>query len=121
MYEHRRTPPLSLRKFAKRMLAHLAVALSLLALSLAAGMLGYGYFEHMGLRDAFLNASMILGGMGPVKTEGLSDGGKVFAGLYALYAGVMFIAVMGILLAPLLHRLMHTFHWEEGRGAGSDR
>jgi hypothetical protein len=67
----------------------------------------------MSVLDAFLNASMILGGMGPVKTEGLSDGGKLFAGIYALYSGVVFIAVMSIMLAPFIHRLIHLFHLEE--------
>ena len=102
-----------MRRFLRRMLMHLAVVLVLLGVSLAGGMLGYGYFEGMGWRDAFLNTSMLLGGEGPVKTEGLSDGGKVFAGMFALYSGVMFIVVMGILLAPVLHRLMHKFHWED--------
>lgn len=63
--------------------------------------------------DAFLNASMILGGMGPVKTQGLSEAGKVFAGLYALYSGLVFIAVMGLMLAPVIHRVLHRFHWSE--------
>lgn len=64
--------------------------------------------------DAFLNASMILGGMGPVKTQGLSEAGKVFAGLYALYSGLVFIAAMGLMLAPVIHRVLHRFHWSEG-------
>jgi hypothetical protein len=115
MYEHRRTPPIPMRRFVRRMLMHVSLVLLLLGVSLAAGMSGYAYFEGMAWRDAFLNTSMLLGGEGPVKTEGLSDGGKVFAGFYALYSGVMFIVVMGILLAPLLHRLMHKFHWEEER------
>lgn len=117
MYEHRGTPPISTRRFMRRLLAHLCLALALLGISLVGGMLGYEYFEGMAWRDAFLNTAMLLGGEGPVKTEGLSEGGKVFAGLYALYSGVMFIVVMGILLAPLLHRLMHKFHWEDARGS----
>ena len=56
---------------------------------------------------------LILGGMGPVKTEGLSDAGKLFAGSYALYSGLVFVAVMGIMLAPVVHRLLHRFHWPE--------
>lgn len=92
---------------------HVAVASVLLVISLAGGMLGYAYFEGMGWRDAFLNASMLLGGEGPVKTEGLSDGGKLFAGLYALYSGAMFIVAMGILLAPVMHRILHTMHCDE--------
>jgi hypothetical protein len=58
---------------------------------------------------------MLLGGMGPVKTDALSDPGKLFAGIYALYAGLVFIAVMSIMLAPVVHRVLHLFHWEEAR------
>jgi hypothetical protein len=58
---------------------------------------------------------MILGGMGPVKTD-LSEAGKLFAGLYALYSGVAFIAVMGLLLAPVVHRVLHRFHWDDAAG-----
>jgi len=93
------------------MLAHVGVALALVAFSLAVGMAGYEYFEHMSWLDAFLNSAMLLGGMGPVKTEGMSDSGKLFAGLYALYAGLVFIAVMTIVLAPVIHRVLHRFHW----------
>ncbi|MGE5625026.1 MAG: hypothetical protein ACM3ZT_05710 [Bacillota bacterium] len=115
MYEPKHKPPLSRREFAGRMLRHLGFVLLLIGFSLAIGMAGYAHFEGMGWRDAFVNAAMLLGGMGPVKTEGLSDAGKVFAGLFALYAGLLLIAVLGILLAPAIHRLMHQFHWE-GRG-----
>ena len=92
---------------------HAGVALVLIAISLFIGMIGYRHYEHMAWLDAFLNSAMLLGGMGPVKTEGLSDGGKLFAGIYALYAGLAFIAVMGILLAPVVHRVLHRFHWAE--------
>lgn len=74
-------------------------------------MLGYMGFEHLGIVDAFLNASMILGGMGPV-AEVKSTGGKVFAGMYALYSGLVFLVVGGLLLAPVVHRILHKFHWE---------
>ncbi len=63
-------------------------------------------------RDAFLNAAMLLGGMGPIQTE-LSESGKVFAGVYALYAGLVVIAVTGLLLAPGVHHLMHNVHWDD--------
>ena len=92
---------------------HACVALVLIAISLFIGMIGYRHYEQMSWLDAFLNSAMLLGGMGPVKTEGLSDGGKLFAGIYALYAGLAFIAVMGILLAPVVHRVLHRFHWAE--------
>lgn len=114
MYEARHSRPLSFRRFLLRMLRHALFALALVAVSLAIGMWGYETFENMGWRDAFVNSAMLLGGMGPVKTDGLSDTGKVFAGLYALYAGLVLIIVIGVMMAPVLHRLMHLFHWAEG-------
>lgn len=110
-YEPRHVPPIPVAGFALRLLAHASVALGLVAVSLLVGMLGYRHYEAMGWADAFLNAAMLLGGMGPVKTADLSEGGKVFAGLYALYSGLAFIAVMGIMLAPVVHRILHRFHW----------
>lgn len=74
--------------------------------------MGYVFFEKMSWLDAFLNASMLLGGMGPVNPP-QTDGGKLFAGCYALYAGLVFIATAALLFTPLLHRLMHRFHWDE--------
>jgi hypothetical protein len=82
-----------------------------MVLSLAIGMTGYAHFERLPWRDAFLNSAMLLGGMGPVNPPA-TDGGKVFAGLYALYAGLVFLATAGILVAPVVHRLLHKFHWE---------
>lgn len=113
MYEHHRTPPITTGRFALRMLAHAGLALALIGVSLLVGIVGYMHYEHMSWLDAFLNSAMLLGGMGPVKTEGLSAPGKFFAGVYALYAGLVFIAVMGIVLAPVIHRVLHRFHWAE--------
>ena len=87
--------------------------------SLAGGMAGYMYFEHLPWRDAFLNAAMLLGGMGPVESPA-TPGGKVFAGFYALYAGLVFLVAVGIVLAPVVHRLLHQFHWDE-RGESGKR
>ena len=98
--------------FLQRQLMHLAFAMCILALSLAVGMWGYEHYEHQPWRDAFLNAAMLLGGMGPVE-EKFSEPGKVFAGLYALYSGLVVIALTGLLLAPGIHHLMHQIHWEE--------
>ena len=98
--------------FWRRMAAHFLIAIAVLAASLAVGMLGYEQFEHLPWRDAFLNAAMLLGGMGPVNTN-LSESGKVFAGLYALYAGLVVIAVAGLLLGPGVHHLMHNVHWDD--------
>ena len=91
---------------------HAMVSLGLLATSLAIGMWGYSHYEHLGWRDAFLNAAMLLGGMGPVKTD-LSEAGKLFAGVYALYAGIVVIAVAGLLLGPGVHHIMHNVHWDD--------
>lgn len=112
LYEPKDVAPISRRLFVWRMAAHAGAALGLIALSLLAGMLGYRHLADMSWIDAFLNASMLLAGMGPVVTDGLSDAGKLFAGLYALYSGLVLIAVIGILLAPVVHRLLHRFHWE---------
>jgi hypothetical protein len=113
MYERHHIPPITLRRFALRMIVHAGFAMALIGISLLAGIVGYMHYEHMSWLDAFLNSSMLLGGMGPVKTEGLSDPGKFFAGVYALYAGLIFIVVMGIMLAPVIHRTLHLFHWSE--------
>ena len=97
------------------MAAHFALAAGLVVISLAIGMAGYEHYEHLRWRDAFLNAAMLLGGMGPVDAP-KTDVGKVFAGCYALYAGLVFLVVAGLLLAPLVHRLLHRLHWDEERG-----
>ena len=98
--------------FAQRVARSLALGLALILASLVAGMAGYMYFAHLGLIDAFLDASMILGGMGPVATLD-NDAAKIFAGLYALYSGLLLIVVSGIILAPLLHRVLHALHADE--------
>ncbi len=118
MYEHRGTRPLSTRRFLRRLAGHLAVACGLVAVSLLLGMAGYSHFERLEWRDAFLNSAMLLGGMGPVDAP-RTAGGKIFAGVYALYCGLVFLVAVGIVFAPLLHRLLHRFHWidetERGR------
>ena len=87
------------------------VGMALIVASLAVGMAGYHWFEHLAWIDAFLNASMILSGMGPVNELG-TTGGKLFAGIYAIYSGLALITVAGLMLAPLLHRFLHRFHLE---------
>ena len=99
-------------RFARRLATHSAAALGLLAASLAIGMAGYVAFENLSWIDAFLNASMLLGGMGPVDPPKTSAG-KLFAGLYALYSGLVFIVTAAVLFAPLLHRVLHRFHVDE--------
>jgi hypothetical protein len=112
IYESRKMPPLSRKNFARRVVLHATISLLLVMLSLVAGMLGYMVFENLAWRDAFLNSAMLLGGMGPVDAP-RTDAGKIFAGLYALYSGLVFLIAAGIVLAPIGHRLLHTFHWDE--------
>ncbi|MGH8397078.1 MAG: hypothetical protein ACRETA_02380 [Gammaproteobacteria bacterium] len=112
LYETRRQVPLSRAQFLLRMLWHFLFLQCLVILSLVIGMAGYMVYEHLGWRDAFLNSAMLLGGMGPVESP-VTPGGKIFAGLYALYAGLMFLVAAGIMLAPVMHRLMHKFHWDD--------
>lgn len=116
MYEHRSAPLLSQAKYLQRLAGHFAAALLLVGVSLGAGMWGYWYFEGLGWRDGFMNAAMLLGGMGPVETP-QTPGGKIFAGCYALYAGLAFLIVIGIVFAPVVHRMLHRFHWEGDRAA----
>jgi len=112
MYEHRKEPLLTRAQFARRVLWHLAVALGAIAVALSIGVVGYHVLAGFGWIDSLLDASMILGGMGPVG-ELRSDGAKIFASLYALFSGLFFIAMLALLLAPFLHRLAHRLHVDE--------
>lgn len=110
-YENRSQKPIPKAAFLRRLGHSFFVICLLIALSLGLGMLGYSCFEGMSLTDSFLNASMILGGMGPVdpmKTEA----GKIFAGAYALYSGLAFLVLAGLLFGPIAHRILHSFHYE---------
>jgi len=109
MYEHRTDPLISKLAFAWRLLRHLGVVAAILAVCLALGMAGYHHFEGFSWLDSFLNASMILSGMGPTNELKTTDG-KLFAGCYALFSGVVFLTSCGILLAPAFHRGIHKFH-----------
>jgi hypothetical protein len=113
-FENRREKLLSQADFLRRMTRSFLVIIGLVGLSLVAGMTGYRVIEGMTWTDSFLNASMILGGMGPVdpmKTEA----GKIFAGLYALYSGLAFLVLAGLLFGPVAHRILHRFHYEADR------
>ena len=114
MYESRKQSPLPRALFVRRVVQHFAIATGLLVGSLALGMAGYMYYETLAWRDAFLNAAMLLGGMGPVDAP-KTDGGKIFAGLYALYAGLLILITAGVVLTPVLHRILHKFHWAQDR------
>ena len=98
--------------FVKRLIASLAIALALIALALAIGIVGYHSLGKLDWVDSLLEASMILGGMGPVSTL-TGDGVKIFASMYALFSGLIFIAVMGVVLSPIAHRFLHKFHVDE--------
>jgi hypothetical protein len=115
MYEHRHAPLAPRSVFLRRLGEVVALSAAIVVASLAVGMWGYRHFEHLAWRDAFLNAAMLLGGMGPVETP-VTPGGKLFAGFYALYAGLILLVSVGIVLTPIFHRLMHKFHLEEEDG-----
>lgn len=112
IYERKSQPPVSSAAFAHRMAWHVAGALLLVALSLATGMAGYVAFEGLAPLDAFLNAAMLLGGMGPVDLP-KTEAGKLFAGCFALYAGLVFIVTAALVFTPVLHRVLHHFHWDD--------
>lgn len=114
MFEHRLSPLLPWPAFRARLAKTAAVGLGLIAISLAIGMLGYSYFFDLGFADSFLNAAMILGGMGPV-ADAKTDAAKIFAGLYALYSGLALISFAGIMLSPVIHRFLHKFHLEAAK------
>ncbi len=94
-----------------RLARHGGMALALLIISLLIGVLGYHLFEQQSLIDSLVNASMLLGGMGPVG-DLHTVGGKLFASFYALYAGIVFLVIVGVLFAPVYHRFLHHFHLE---------
>lgn len=112
MFEHKRQPLLPARAFYKRALWHLFISFLILLICLIIGMTGYHFFAHAGWLDAFHNACMILSGMGPV-IEIENSGGKWFSSLYALFSGIIFIANIGVILAPAAHRIFHILHLEE--------
>lgn len=109
MYEHRSKPVLSRKLFVQRLLGHFSIAMIILILSLGLGVAGYHLTEGLSLIDSILNASMILGGMGPVDAI-KTPGGKLFASFYSLFSGIIFLAVVGIIIAPIAHRFLHKLH-----------
>ena len=95
--------------FARRLALNGLIGVLLLGFSLFIGMLGYHFLEHLSWVDSLLNASMIIGGMGPVNPL-QTNAGKIFASFYAIYAGVILLASVGVLAAPIFHRFLHHFH-----------
>lgn len=112
IYENKKQKLVSRSKFRSRIMYAVYVDIILLSVSLLIGVLGYHFFNNLSYVDAFMNASMILGGMGPVDVL-ISDSAKIFAGVYALYSGIAFLTSFAILLAPVYHRFLHKFHLEE--------
>ena len=112
MYERREHRLLSRAAFLKRVGGHGLVAFGVLSVGLGIGILGYHCLAHLNWIDSLLNASMILGGMGPIDPLPTSAA-KLFASFYALFSGLLFLGVVSVLLAPFVHRLLHHFHAEE--------
>lgn len=108
-YEHRHEPLLPRAAFLLRIAFHAAIAIGIVLVALLIGVLGYHYIAELSWIDALMNASMLLGGMGPVN-ELHSAGAKLFASFYALFAGVVFLVGVGVLFAPVVHRFLHRFH-----------
>ena len=116
MFENRSKPLLSRRAFYVRLARSACLGLLIIVLSLGIGMIGYHGFESLPWVDAFVNAAMILSGMGPVATL-QTDGGKIFAGCYALFSGLALIAILGIVFGPVFHRFLHKFHLDQAKPA----
>ena len=112
MFERKYEKLASESQFARRMALSVLMAVALILVALSIGILGYRHFAGYGWVDAILEASMILGGMGPVNALPTADA-KLFASAYALFSGLVFIAIMGIVLAPITHRMLHKFHIDE--------
>ncbi len=112
MLEHKKAPLLPKVRFIYRLIFSVCIGIILILIALAIGMVGYHHYEKMTWIDAFANASMILSGMGPL-TPLQTYGGKLFAGIYALFSGLAFIFIVGVILAPVVHRIFHKFHLAE--------
>jgi hypothetical protein len=112
MYEQKQQKIAPVSVFMKRMVVHISMAFLLSVIVLFMGIAGYHWIAGLGWIDSLLEASMILGGMGPVNHI-TTTGAKIFASGYALFSGLVFIALIGIVLAPAVHRMLHTFHADE--------
>ncbi|MFK8250711.1 hypothetical protein [Ancylobacter terrae] len=108
-FERLREPIATRRVFIRRMGVSIAVWFGLMFGGLAVGMAGYAHFEGMSATDAFVNAAMILSGMGPVDTLH-TDAGKLFAGSYAIFSGLVIVIATGVVLSPIIHHVLHVFH-----------
>lgn len=120
MFERKHQQLLPFRLFIRRLAICLAMAAVLVVVGIGTGVLGYHYLAGFRWIDSLLNASMILTGMGPVG-ELPNNTAKVFASVYALFSGLIFISVMALLLSPVMHRLLHAFHIAEEDFDGKDK
>jgi len=109
MYERKHQKVATRAVFVRRMFVHVLLAVLLIAVALFSGIAGYHWMARLSWADSLLEASMILGGMGPINPLPTS-GAKIFASAYALFSGLVFIALIGIVLAPVVHRMLHKFH-----------
>lgn len=116
MFEHHDQPQLDSPAYRRRVARHGRIAFTLILVSLGIGMAGFRWLASLSWWRAYLNAAMLLGGMGPVDTEFNGPLGTLFAGVYALFAGLVFLAAGAVLLAPMVHRWLHRLHLEESRG-----
>ena len=112
MYEKRTEAPINKKRFYIRLLKHFLGILVLIVFSLLIGIFGFSTFEDLTLSESFLHSSIMLSGLGLIEKPS-SQNGHIFAGIYGLYAGLVFIASFGILISPIIHRIIHKFHWDE--------
>jgi len=119
MYEHKSQQLLPRNLYLRRLIGHASVAFSIMFCSLAVGILGYHFLGGLSWIDSLLNASMILGGMGPI-AELQTTAAKIFASFYALFSGIVFLVIAGILIAPVAHRFLHRLHLEESDNPPTD-
>src|SRR5450631_3869119 len=117
MSEHHIKPLLPRKVYFQHLARNACLGVAFIVVALGVGMIGYHSFEQMSWVDAFVNAAMILSGMGPVTTL-QTEGGKIFAGCYALFSGIAFITSLGVVFAPAVHRFLHKFHLEEAARGG---
>jgi hypothetical protein len=120
MNEHLTPPLLPRREYLARFVRSLGLGLSIIAVCLGIGMVGYHFLEKLSWIDAFLNAAMILSGMGPVATL-QTNAGKLFAGCYALFSGLALISIVGVIMAPVVLRFLHKFHLDLDAKKSADR
>lgn len=118
MYETHTMPLASKQVFFQRLFYSFTCGVVIIILAIAIGMIGYHHFENLSWLDAFLNASMILSGMGPVAVL-TTESGKLFAGFYALFSGLAFMVILGVVFAPVAHRLYHKFHLDKNEEAAA--